>query len=388
MHWQYIFLVPISCWFGNRHCRSTLDKYIEAAIDPRSNNESLKTVFNIDISIEISPQPDPRYSETLVPSVLPNAAMSAAKRVLERRGLLGFGELENLVKQFNSISRLVYMDDIMLYEDVIFDFDKTAEEITSYSKGFDNQSHARILIEDFEELAGQLLKKWFRLMFFLGAHDTNVTTQRVCVQELEAEIAIDMLGDVLGHAKKRGQLELVFLQIEACMNSLIRDIIAMTRFISSLRRTIRLDLEKSDSYSGSLLESMCSLDRLLETIGQGFSDAQLLSHTAATETATLREIVRILEHKSGDIGTVGDDACTVYRYCIPSCADMEVMLENSQREIEFAKADTRPRWFTWRTWMEGRRHERQRFGYLICKWTHRCWICGVLPLFVYMVRLT
>ena len=345
-------------------------------------------VFDVDISIEISPQLDPRYSEALVPSALPNAAMSAAKRVLERRGLLGFGELESLAKQFDSISRLVYMDDTMLYEDVLFDFDKAAEEITSYAKRFDNQSHARILIEDFEELAGQLLKKWFRMMFFLGNHDTNVTTQRVCVQELEAEIAIDMLGDVLGHTKKRDQLELVFLQIEACMNSLIQDVTAMSRFISSLRRTIRLDLEKSDSHSGALLESMCSLDRLLDTIGQSFSDAQLLSHAAATETATLREIVRILEHKSGNVGTIGDDACTVYRYCIPSCADMEVMLENSQREIEFAKADTRPRWFTWRTWMEGRRHERQRFGYLICKWTHRCWICGVLPLFAYMVRLT
>ncbi|RBR19199.1 uncharacterized protein FIESC28_05664 [Fusarium coffeatum] len=107
-------------------------------------------VFDIDISIEISPQPEFRYSETLFPSALPNPAMSGAKRVLERRGLLGFGEVEGLAKQFDSISRLVYMDDTMLYEDVIFDFDKTAEEITSHAKGFDNQSLAGILIEDFE----------------------------------------------------------------------------------------------------------------------------------------------------------------------------------------------------------------------------------------------
>jgi len=126
---------------------------------------------------------------------------------------------------------------------------------------------------------------------------------------------------------------------------------------------------------------MYSLDRLLKTIGESFSDAQLLSRAAAAETATLREIVRILEHKSGDIGAIGDDACSWYRYCIPSCADMEVILERSQRETEFAKADTRPRWLTWRTWMEGHRYERQRFGYLLCKWTQRCWICGLLPLF-------
>jgi len=159
--------------------------------------------------------------------------MSAAKRVLERRGLLGFGELESLGKQFDSISRLVYMDQTMLYEDVLFDFDKTAGEIRSYAKGFDNQGNAAILIDDFEELAGRFLKKWFRLMFFLGTHGTRFTTQRVCVQELEAEIAVDMLGDVLGHEKKRGQLEIAFLQIEACMDSLTRDIIAMTIYIKS-----------------------------------------------------------------------------------------------------------------------------------------------------------
>ncbi|KAH7192621.1 uncharacterized protein B0J16DRAFT_316301 [Fusarium flagelliforme] len=388
MHWQYIFLVPIACWFGNRHCRSTLDKHVTAAIDPRFNNDSLNTVFDIHISVEISPQPESRLGETLETSALPNAAMSAAKRVLERRGLLGFGELESLGKQFDNISRLVYMDQTMLYEDVLFDFDKTAGEITSYAKGFDNQANAAILIQHFEELAGQFLKKWFRLMFFLGTHGTRFTTQRVCVPELEAEIAVDMLGDVLGHAKKRGQLEITFLQIEACMDSLIRDVIAMTRFTSTLRRTIRLDLQKSDSHSGPILESIYSLDRLLKIIGESFSDAQLLSRAAAAETATLREIVRILEHKSGDIGAIGDDACSWYRYCIPSCADMEVILERSQREIEFAKADTRPRWLTWRIWMEGHRYERQRVGYLLCKWTQRCWICGLLPLFFYMVWLT
>lgn len=388
MYWQYIFLVPIACWFGNRHCRSTLDKHVTAAIDLRFNNDSLSTVFDINIPIEISPQPESRHGETPETSALPNAAMSAAKRVLERRGLLGFGELESVGRQFDSISRLVYMDQTMLYEDVLFDFDKTAGEITSYAKGFDNQVNAGILIQHFEELAGQFLKKWFRLMFFLGSHGTRFTTQRVCAQELEAEIAVDMLGDVLGHAKKRGQLEFVFLQIEACMESLIRDVIAMTRFISNLRRTVRLGLQNSDSHSEPILKSMYSLDRLLKTIGESFSDAQLLSRAAVAETATLREIVRILEHKSGDIGAIGDDACSGYRYCIPSCTDMEVILERSQREIEFAKADTRPRWLTWRTWMEGHRDERQRFGHSLCKWTQRCWICGFLSLFVYMVWLT
>jgi hypothetical protein len=199
-------------------------------------------------------------------------------------------------------------------------------------------------------------------MFFLGTHGTRLTTLRACVQGLEAEIAVDMLGDVLGHANKRGQLEIVFLQIEACMDSLIRDVMAMTSFIASLRRTIRLDLQKTDSRSGSILESMCSLGRLLKTIGESLSDAQLLSRAAAAETATLREIVRILEHKSGDIGAIGDDACSWYRYCIPSCADVEVIFERSQREIEFGKADTRPRWLTWRTWMEGHRYKGNALG--------------------------
>ncbi|KAJ4118763.1 hypothetical protein NW768_010824 [Fusarium equiseti] len=235
--------------------------------------------------------------------------MSAAKRVLERRGLLGFSEFESLGRQFDNISRLVYMDQTMLYEDILFDFDKAAGEIRSYAKGLENQGNAGVLIEDFEALAGQFLKKWFRLMFFLGTHGTRVRTQRICVQELEAEIAVDMLGDVLGHAKKRGQLELAFLQLEACMESLNRDVISMARFTSSLRRTIRLGLQSSGSHSGSILESLYSLDRLLETIGESFSDAQLLSHAAAVETATLREIVQILEHKSGDIGAIGDDAC-------------------------------------------------------------------------------